>query len=188
MCMQAVDKTTNFIHELIDISKIKFIRANFKRELLDFEKIALSEISGISELAKKNNQDLKYYVSSKESNLWGDKEKLSRAVMNLLSNAVKYTPAGGRIYVEVSDDEDTVKFKVTNTGPGISPDKMDRLFNKYERFSQDSKVEGTGLGLSIVKDIVNLHKGHLIAKSQPGQETEFDIVLPKDLRAKGRHK
>lgn len=184
-CLNAVNKTTDFINELLDVSKITFIRMNFKREFFDFGKIVKDEVNGISELIKKNDLHLSSKVPTQDAKLWGDKEKLSRAVMNLLSNAVKYTPGGGRIDLALSSDDDTVKFAVANTGSGIPPDKIDKIFDKYERFTPDAKVEGVGLGLHIVKDIVDLHKGHLAAKSTPGQETEFSIVLPRDLRAGG---
>lgn len=186
VCLSAVDKTTNFINELLNLSKAVFIRMNYRRQLIDFEKIVKDEVNEIGGLAKKNSQQLGCKILAAETDLWGDKDKLSRAVMNLLSNAVKYTPDGGRIDLILSSDEDTVKFAVINTGPGIPPDKLDRIFNKHERFAQDSKIEGTGLGLSIAKDIVNLHNGHLTVKSQPGKETEFDIILPRDLRTAKR--
>lgn len=186
ICLSAVNKTTNFINELLDLSKTAFVRMNFKRELIDFERVVKDEVREISELAKKNSQHVSCKILATETNLWGDKDKLSRAVMNLLSNAVKYTPAGGRIDLALSSDENTVKLAVINTGPGIPTNKLDKIFNKHERLRLDSKVEGTGLGLYIVKDIVDLHKGHLTARSQPDKETEFDIVLPRDLRAKGR--
>lgn len=181
-CLAAVNKTTNFINELLDLSKIAFIRMDYKRELIDFEEIVKDEVREISELAKKNSQRVSCKILTTETSLWGDKNKISRAVMNLLSNAVKYTPAGGRIDLALSSDEDTVRLAVINTGPGIPPDRLDKVFNKHERLKLDSKIEGAGLGLCIVKDIVDLHNGHITAKSQPGKETEFSVVLPRDLR------
>lgn len=182
VCLRAVDKTTNFINELLDPSKINFARMNYKRELIDFGEIVKDEVSAIIELAKRSNQQVRYRTLSTETRLWGDKDKLSRVVMNLLSNAVKYTPANGRIDLVLSSDEDTVKLTVVNTGPGIPPDGLVKIFNKRERLKPDSSIEGTGLGLCIVKDIIDVHSGHLTAKSQPDVETEFNVVLPRDLR------
>ena len=108
--------------------------------------------------------------------------KLSRVIMNLLSNAVKYTSPGGRIGVALSADEDTVKFAVINTGSGIPADELEKIFNKYQRLDKHSGITGSGLGLSIVKDIVDLHKGHISVNAESGKEIKFSVVLPRDLR------
>ena len=182
--VNAVNRLISFIDDMLDLSKIGFIRTQFRREQLDFAKIVKDEVGEIYELTKKNNQDLNCRIPMMDSNMWGDGKKISRAVMNLLSNAVKYTPQGGKIDVALSGDEDTVRLVVINSGSGILPEELDRIFDKYERLKKHEKVEGTGLGLSIVKDIADLHKGHLTVKSEPNKETEFNLVLPRDLRTK----
>jgi len=184
ICLNAVDRIGGFIDELLDVSKTGFIRMGFRRNLVNFERVVKNETEAISELAKKNNQKLKYKIESRNSDVWADEKKISRAVMNLLSNAVKYTPKGGRIEALVTEDENALKFAVKNSGPGIPPDKLDKIFNKYERLKEHSGIEGTGLGLSIVKEIVDLHNGHITAKSELNKETEFSMVLPKDLRSR----
>jgi len=186
ICLDAVKKMNEFIDELLKASEIQFVRMRFKREFMNFEKIVLNELDGISSLAEKNNQKLNRKLEAKNPNIWGDTQKLGRAVMNILSNAVKYTPKGGKIEAILSDDEDTVRLSILNTGPGIKLEEMDKIFKKYERLNKHAGTEGSGLGLSIAKTIVDMHKGHLTARSEPGKETEFDIVLPKDLRSKAR--
>jgi len=187
ICLKAVDRTAIFIDELLDVSKTGFIRMGFRRNLVDFSKIVKDETEAISELARKNNQNLKYKIESRNPNICADDKKISRVVMNLLSNAVKYTPNGGRIEAMVTEDENALKFAVKNSGPGIPSDKLDKIFNRYERLKEHSGIEGAGLGLSIVKEIVDLHNGHITAKSELNKETEFNIVLPKDLRSREKH-
>lgn len=187
LCLKGVDRIASFIDELLNVSRAGFIRMGFKRELIDFEKIIKNEIDAISELANKNNQNIKFKTQVKNSNIWADEKKMSRVIMNLLSNAVKYAPKNGKIDLVLSEDENTIKLAVINTGPGIPPDKLDKIFNKYERLKEHSGIEGTGLGLSIVKEIVDLHNGHITAKSELNKETEFCIVLPKDLRSREKH-
>lgn len=184
LCLNAINKITGFIDELLDVTKINFLRTNLKRERFDFGKMIEDEVHGIYELAKKNKQGLNYKIQTKDSNIWADRKKLSRAVMNLLSNAIKYTPQGGRIDVALSADENSVKLAVINTGSGIPADELDRILNKFERLEKHAKVEGAGLGLSITKDIVDLHKGHLTVRSEPDKETEFSMILPRDLRTR----
>jgi signal transduction histidine kinase len=182
ICATAVNRATDFVNQILEISKVKISMLSLRRELIDFQQIVKDEVKEISALAQKNNQTVNCQIMTTDPKVWGDREKLSRAVMNLLSNAVKYTNIDGRIDVLVSSDENTVKLAVINTGPGIPADKLGAIFNKYERLEPNSKIEGTGLGLSIVKDIIDLHKGHITVKSELGKETEFDVVLPKDLR------
>ena len=182
-CLRAVDRITHFIDELLNFSKVGFMRTNIQRDLIDLGQMIKNEVDAISDLAKENNQNLKLKIGTNQTKVWVDEKKISRAIMNLLSNAIKYTPEGGKISVVLSTDENTVKLAVINTGPGILPDEIEKIFKKYERLGKHSDIEGTGLGLSIVKEIVDLHKGRLTVKSEPGKETEFDIILPRDLRA-----
>lgn len=185
-CINGVNRLIDFVNEIIKISKAGDLRTEIKRELVNFEEMVKNEVNEFSELTKKNNQNIEYKVETSNSKLWGDKTKLSRAVINLLSNAIKYSPPGGKIDVVLSGDEGTVRLAVINTGSEIPPDEKDKIFSKYERLAKHSGIEGTGLGLSIVKDIIDLHMGRLTVKSQPGKQTEFTIVLPKDLRTEGR--
>ena len=186
VCLKAIDKVTNFIIQMLDISRIKITSLSLKRELFDFKKIVKDEVKEISTLARQNSQNVECKIATEDVKLWGDKDKISRAIMNLLSNAIKYTNINGRIDVITSLDKETINFAVINTGSGIPAEKLDKIFNKYERLSSASKVEGTGLGLSIVKDIVDLHKGHITVTSEPDIETRFEVVFPRDLRAKAR--
>ena len=187
-CLISANKLTNFIDELLSFSEAGFVRTNFKREFFDFGKIVKEEIREISQLAKRSEQHLRSKFLSKEFKLWGDEKKISRVVMNLLSNAIKYTPKGGKIDVVLSEEKDAVKFVVINTGPGIQPDEMKTIFDKYERLKKHKEIEGTGLGLAIVKEIVDIHRGQVAVKSQADKETEFSVVLPKDIRAREQAK
>jgi len=184
MCVKAADNATDFINQMLEIAKIKLNILGLNRELIDLNKIIEKEIKQIEILAQKNNQKISYEINSEDTRLWGDKKQLSRAVMNLLSNAVKYANINGKINIALSSDNKMINMTVVNTGKGIPCDKLDKIFNKYQRLKSDSKVEGSGIGLSIVKDIIELHKGHITVKSEPNFETEFTVSLPKDLRQK----
>lgn len=184
--LKALDKAANFINQMLELARLKVSLFSFKRELVDFDQLIKDEVAQISALAKKNNQKVSCRTFATDPKVWGDKEKLSRAVMNLLSNAVKYANEGGRIDIALSSDTDTIRLAVINTGCGIPQDKLNQIFAKYERLNPDSKVEGSGLGLSLVNDIINLHKGHITVKSTPNKKTEFDIILPRDLRIRAK--
>uniref|UniRef100_A0A831UFM6 histidine kinase n=1 Tax=Geobacter metallireducens TaxID=28232 RepID=A0A831UFM6_GEOME len=104
-----------------------------------------------------------------------------RAVGNLLSNAIRYTPAGGAITVTFSRGDDGAPcLTVADTGIGIAPDDIDRVFDRFFRSSEARSVnpQGTGLGLAIVRSIMDLHRGRVTIDSRPGQGTSVTLHFP----------
>jgi signal transduction histidine kinase len=97
--------------------------------------------------------------------------------VNLLGNALKVTPPGGNVVVSVEAVEGEVTFKVSDTGPGVPPDELPRLFDRYWRGST-AQYKGTGLGLTIAKAIVDAHGGTITATSEEGVGTTFRVELP----------
>jgi len=184
LCLSNVAKLSRFIEEISSASKEDFIRTFLKRGLADLRGIVEDEVNDFMPLAKKANVDLRYQVSPGNFDLWGDEGKLTRVVMNLISNAVKYTPTGGIIEVALFSDPDTVTLLVKNTSSGILSTEMDKIFKKYGRLEKHARIEGTGLGLPIIKDIVDLHNGHITVDAGHGKNIEFKVVLPRNLRGK----
>ncbi|MDO9066669.1 MAG: ATP-binding protein, partial [Chloroflexota bacterium] len=108
-----------------------------------------------------------------------DPDRLAQAVGNLLSNAVKYTPTGGTISVEAGAPGETVRIRVSDTGPGILPEDQAHVFDPFYRGRQSSRVrQGLGLGLTIANDLVKAHDGRIEMESTPGEGSRFTIVLP----------
>ncbi len=112
--------------------------------------------------------------------LSADPDKLSQAVINLLSNALKFTPVGGEVVVQVLSGPDGGEIRVADSGVGIGPEDLPRIFERFYRVdsSRARATGGVGIGLSIVKAIVEAHGGVISAASQPGKGTEFLIHLP----------
>ncbi|MBK8985304.1 MAG: GAF domain-containing protein [Chloroflexi bacterium] len=112
----------------------------------------------------------------------GDPFHLRRVFDNLLSNAFKFTPAGGLISLKVWADGRDVLIEVTDTGSGIDPEEMQRIFERFYRAKADSvqhhQGKGTGLGLALVKEIVEAHRGRITVRSKPAEGTTFQIRLP----------
>src|SRR5206468_5243470 len=111
----------------------------------------------------------------------GDPDRLREAIDNLVSNAIKYSPIGGEIAISVKRDDDDVLIRVSDNGPGLSPEDMSRLFGRFQRLSAKPTAgeSSTGLGLSIVKRIIDMHGGEVSAASAgPGQGSSFTITLP----------
>lgn len=109
----------------------------------------------------------------------GDRRQLGRVVTNLVGNALKYTPGGGRIDVEVANTTKDVLLRVRDTGYGVPPADLGRLFTKYGRFHRDRAIPGTGLGLYLSKAIIEAHGGSVSAVSAPGRGSTFTVQLPR---------
>lgn len=107
-----------------------------------------------------------------------DRDRMSQAVANILDNAVKYTHCGGQITLEAYQTADACVIKVEDTGIGISPKDLPKIWDRLYRGDASRSTKGLGLGLSFVKAIVKAHKGDVDACSTPGQGSCFTIVLP----------
>jgi hypothetical protein len=108
----------------------------------------------------------------------GDKSSLTEAILNVLENAVKYNHPGGFIAVEMSRRGRRAEVVVSDTGIGISPADMERIFDRFYRSDAARSMDGTGLGLSITKAVVLAHNGEITAASEPGAGSRFTLSLP----------
>jgi signal transduction histidine kinase len=109
-------------------------------------------------------------------------EDLERLLSNLLENAVKYTPPKGRVRLQLVLDNNSVRIVVSDTGIGISPESMDRIFEEFYRGKNAKEMgqEGTGLGLSLVKHIVDRYHGEIGVESKPQEGSTFTVTLPRE--------
>ena len=110
-----------------------------------------------------------------------DPVRLRQAVGNLLANAVRYTPAGGRVGLSAHADGDDVLIEVADTGPGIAPEHLPHLFDRFWRAekSRSRQTGGSGLGLAIVRQLAEAHGGSAAVRSEPGQGATFTLRLPR---------
>ena len=114
--------------------------------------------------------------SIKQCTLWIDPDLLEKVFVNLLSNAFKFTPEGGRVRIELTEEEDRVFIQVIDTGSGIQPGNLPHLF---DRFYTEDRSMGTGIGLHLVKEYIHMHGGEIRVESEPGQRTTFTVCLRK---------
>lgn len=106
-----------------------------------------------------------------------DRERVFQVLSNLLGNAIKFTPSGGRILLRVQPRRDDVEFTVADNGPGLSPEQLPRVFDRYWQ-ARETSHRGTGLGLFIARGIVEAHGGEISAESVPGAGATFRFTLP----------
>ena len=144
----------------------------------------LSEITREAEpVAAASQVHLRVIPIPGDAELLADKGWLQQAVLNVVLNAVKFTPAGGRVQIKAQRTPGAVRFIVSDTGPGIPKEQIERIFEPFQR--GDTKKEGSGLGLTIVKRVVEAHGGEVSVDSRPGRGSTFTITLPRLVGARG---
>ncbi|HAA28253.1 MAG TPA: hypothetical protein DCE56_11940 [Cyanobacteria bacterium UBA8553] len=172
------------IEELCQAS-LTFVKqqAHYKQIQLNF-KIGDSvnlEIPDGAAVATKRESALERNTSS-AGEIVVDERRMRQVLINLLSNAVKFTPDGGEIWlnVEADTEDEVLHFKVIDTGIGIAPENINKLFKPFVQLdsSLSRRYAGTGLGLALVRRIVELHGGSVSLESEPGNGSEFTVTLP----------
>ncbi len=177
--VEGCDQLLAMINTMLDISEMD---AGIEKP--DFTVVDISGmIKNAGELfqpvAEENRIDLSIQFSG-PIQIRGDIKKLQRAVANLIDNALKHTPAGGTVRVSAEAANDRIRIIVRDTGPGIPPDKLPHIFNRFYRGDEKS-VSGSGLGLSLAQAIVRFHGGNISVKSSPGKGSIFTITLPRGI-------
>ena len=113
--------------------------------------------------------------------IFGYRDKLAQAILNILENAVKYTPIGGTVTIRLEKEATRAVIGISDTGRGIPPDDLPRIFDRFYRSGNSLDAHGSGLGLAIAKSITASHLGEITVKSEVGKGTTFVIVLPLTL-------
>jgi len=146
----------------------------------------LSAVNRVTHLLEQKARDKEITLDKAESlvtmpNIQADPDKLEQILINLLDNAIKFTPAGGRVTVDASDLGDGVRIEVKDTGFGIPPKDISRIFERFYRVdtARSRELGGTGLGLAIVKHIVQAHGGSVAVESIPGKGSTFSFTMRK---------
>jgi two-component system phosphate regulon sensor histidine kinase PhoR len=130
-------------------------------------------------LAAQKQQTIEVHVSPEAAMLTTDAAKLHDIARNLVENAVSYTPDGGAIDVRADVIDGTFRLSVADTGHGIAPDELGRVFERFYRVDKSRTRPGTGLGLSIVKHLVHVLGGEVTASNQDGGGALFTVTLPR---------
>ncbi len=180
----ASDSLLSLINDLLDMSKIESGKMNLVEQEYDTAQLLRSIVSMIR--VRSNEKDLVFNVDIDTAlpvRLYGDSGKIKQIVLNLLTNAVKYTEEGGFTFkltvVEKDAERCDLKISVKDTGIGVRPEDMDKLFSAYERLDEEknSGIQGTGLGLDISRRFSELLGGQLICESVYGEGSEFILTL-----------
>ena len=172
-----VDRLARLVNDLLDVSKIESGKMELKKEDLDVVKLAEEALKGFDNVASKKKISIKREFSKGSINISADQDKLTQVFVNLVGNALKFTDKG-KVSVRITELQDEVQVEIQDTGPGMTKEQCEKIFDKFVRVVAEKK-EGTGLGLPIAKDIVALHKGRMRVESALGKGSTFIFNLPK---------
>jgi signal transduction histidine kinase len=137
----------------------------------------------LSHVANEKQIEMIFHPSPAIPMIPGDAPSLQRAINNLVANAVKYTPAGGKIEITLHPHsappcEGTVEVSIRDTGVGIPQEDLQSIFEPFYRGNNVGEEKGIGLGLALVREVIALHGGKILVRSEPGQGSTFLILLP----------
>ena len=170
------------INDILDVSKIESGKFELQLEDTPVEFVCQSSLVFIKQLALKKSITVEYSQPSSVPMIHADPRRLKQVLVNLLNNAVKFTPEHGKVRLEVQADQNTdqIQFSITDTGIGISPEDLMKLFKPFIQVDSalSRQYEGTGLGLSLAKKLVEMHGGSIGVESAPGKGSCFHFCIP----------
>jgi signal transduction histidine kinase/ligand-binding sensor domain-containing protein/CheY-like chemotaxis protein len=172
------------INQLLDLSKLD--SGKLKLHMVRGDLVAYLQYLTESFYSMAADKEIRLTCYSEEDALWMDydEEKIQHIVYNLLSNAIKFTPRKGKVIFHIRKQEQAempwLELKIRDTGPGIAPDQLPHIFERFYQADDSStrKGEGTGIGLALTKELIELMQGSIAVESTPGQGTTFLIRLP----------
>jgi PAS domain S-box-containing protein len=182
-----IGRLERLVEDLLDLSRIDRGVLTMNPEKLNPNGLVEELVRAHSPRAEERGLSLSTDLTPDLPEIVADRERIMQVLVNLLANAINYTSAGDRLGIRTWLDEESVVPRVAlcvwDTGPGIAPEDLPFIFNRFFRAqtAKDSGVPGTGLGLSIVKENVTLHHGTIKVNSTLGEGTQFTVYLPIDL-------
>jgi signal transduction histidine kinase len=176
-CLEESERIIKMLDTLMDISEAETGVMRLDQKNVN----ALEMIEDVVELYRYVAEDkgiLVHTWCSKDLCLTADPNRMRQVLANLLDNAIKYTPTGGTIDITAERGQHTIIMMVKDTGIGIDPEELPRIWDRLYRCDQSRSQKGLGLGLSLVKAIIQAHKGQVEVFSEPGKGSTFCITLP----------
>ena len=180
-CIKRLKNLNVLIQDILYLTVGKAPAQEKSFSTVDIGGIAREALQLLEELFKEKRISLTCTIPSDALPFKESEGDMQRVFSNLLENALRYTPAGGSVSVDIQRDEAGIAIIVKDTGIGIEPEEIDKIFDEFHRTVEAKKFapEGTGLGLPIVKNILMRYNGFITVESRPGKGTSFCITLPR---------
>jgi two-component system phosphate regulon sensor histidine kinase PhoR len=173
-----VDRLVQIVEELLELSRIESGELPMAQEPVEMASVLADAVERLRSQVEKHGLALTVDIAADLPPIIGDAERLARAVVNLLHNAVKFTPAGGSIGVSAAFVGGAVAVRVSDTGVGIAPEDLPRIFERFYKADRSRGGGGTGLGLAVVKHTVEAHGGTVSVESEQGRGSTFSFSIP----------
>ncbi|MEH1820681.1 MAG: PAS domain S-box protein [Nostoc sp.] len=170
------------INDILDLAKIESGKLDLQMTTVSVQQLCRSTIPFIQQQAFKKQISFTLELSPDLTYIELDERLIRQVLINLLTNAIKFTPNGGAVILKVQGNaaEQTLSFSAIDTGIGIAPENIDKLFQPFVQIDSNlsRRYAGTGLGLALVRRIIELHKGSITVRSTVDQGSQFTVVLP----------
>ncbi|MFP4164612.1 MAG: ATP-binding protein [Chitinispirillaceae bacterium] len=181
--LHIVEAETKRLNELVD-TMLNISRLDAGKQQLQPSRFTLPELvrTIINTISINDKRDIRISVAEHDRGLVNaDKQQISLVIRNILSNAIRYTRQGGKIEIVIDSKNEEVMVAIRDQGPGIPPDKLEAVFEKFYRIREDTTTagRGSGLGLSIAREIIKAHNGRIWAESVVGEGSTFFFTLPR---------
>ena len=180
--ISSVDNMTRLVNNLLDMGRLE---AGIALNIEEINPTKLTQQIVNDQLTQAAHKNIKLnFLSNLEGDeiIQADPALIQQAIINLVDNALKYTPMGGEVSIILSEKEKLIEFEIKDSGIGVAPIDLPRLFDKFYRSNrrESYKHQGTGLGLAIVKSIVERHGGRVWVESRLGRGSSFFFEIPKN--------
>jgi heavy metal sensor kinase len=177
--LEEFDKLIRMINETLILARAESGDIRLEQESVDLSALIDELVHDMQPVSSAKEVDLGSNVQP-DIRLTGDHGWLERMLLNLIDNAIKFTPEGGKVDVQLTREDNSAVIRVADTGPGIAPEALPHIFDRFFRAdpSRSRDVEGAGLGLTLVHWIVEQHHGSIDVDSRPGSGSIFTVRLP----------
>ena len=176
---EETDRLSRLVNDILELSRLESPATKIPMTLQEIYPAIEYTLKAVAVLAEKKSIKLIKDIESNLPLLNINQENIERVLINLLSNAIKYTPENGTVKLSVTKEIENISFKVIDNGMGISESDLSLIFERFYRVENKvHTIKGTGLGLTIVKKSVEQHEGKISARSNLGEGSIFEFVLP----------
>ena len=173
-----VDRLTQMVSELTELSRIEAGNAELNKENLNLNELINEAVIQLKPLADKQSITLNPMLSDTLPSAKVDRDRVSQTITNLIHNAIKFNRSGGSVTITTSSDDKTITVKVIDTGIGIPRVDLPHVFERFYKADKSRTNRGSGLGLAIAKHTIEAHSGTIWAQSEEGKGSTFSFTLP----------
>jgi len=177
-CVEEADRVAAMLNTLMDIAEAESGIVKLNTTPLSVAKLVQRTGESFAEFAEERGVTVQYDVPA-GLRILADEIAISRVFANILDNAIKYTPAGGRVRIQAESKRDELCITFADTGVGIPPEDLPRIWERLFRSDRSRSERGLGLGLSFVRAIVEAHGGSVAVASRPAEGTSISVTLPR---------